>query len=272
MVGATQTEEMLMAYQHRESRIGANQSGSDHAWVVPGPIFPMLQYLSHEQVQHGDIKEIVFERSDFHVRMASTGGHRSESEMLVSRMYAWRGYHFAGGARPQSANEMILQACRGDVTIGTLTLRLDSECGLLADGLYEAEVDGYRRTGGNVCELTGLAVAPRCGSKEVLASMFHLAYIFGRRRHGATDLVIEVNPRHVAYYERILGFQRVGPERTCTRVGAPAVLLHLDLDYVDEQIDLLAGRRRDVQRSLYPYFFSKLEEDGLNRRIWAVCQ
>jgi hypothetical protein len=261
-----------MGYCDRELLFSAKQAGDDTGHSVPNPTFPMLQYLSREPDQFSDIREIVFERSDFHVRMASTGGHRSESEMLVNRMYAWRGYKLATARSPQSANEMILQACRGDTTIGTLTLRLDSQCGLLADGLYPAEVDIFRRQGGVVCELTGLAVVPACGSKEVLASMFHLAYLFGRRRHGATDLVIEVNPRHVAYYQRILGFRQAGPERTCTRVGAPAVLLHLDLDYVDEQIELLAGRRGKVPRSLYPYFFSKLEADGLNRRIWAVCQ
>ena len=259
-----------MAYEERG--VGAKTPAGNRLGAVPRSMFPMLQYLSREPDQLGDIKEIVFERSDFHVRMASTRGQRSESEMLVSRMYAWRGYSCAATASPRSANEMILQACRGDATIGTLTLRLDSECGLLADSLYEDEIDLYRGQGGNVCELTGLAVAPGCGSKEVLASMFHLAYIFGRRRHGATDLVIEVNPRHVTYYQRILGFRQAGPERTCARVGAPAVLLHLDLDYVDEQIEALAGRRHEVRRSLYPYFFSKLEEDGLNRRIWAACQ
>lgn len=232
-----------------------------------------LDYLSSEPEPFGDTREIVLERSDFHVRMASTRGQRSASEMLVSRMYAWRGYKIdMPGVGPRCANEMILQACRGDATIGTLTLRLDSEAGLLADALYQDEVDRFRRRGGNLAELTGLAVAPGNGSKEVLASMFHLAYIFGRRQHGATDLVIEVNPRHVAYYQRSLGFTQVGGERMCPRVEAPAILLHLDLDFVDEQIGLMAGRRRDRQRSLYPYFFSKVEEEGLSRRIWAVCQ
>jgi N-acyl amino acid synthase FeeM len=252
--------------------VNAKSFVGDFTNGVPEATFPMLQYLSREPSQLGDVKEIVFERNDFHVRMASTSGQRSASEMLVSRMYAWRGYQFASDAIPRSANEMILQACRDNATIGTLTLRLDSECGLLADALYEEEIDVYRRQGGSVCELTGLAVASRCGSKEVLASMFHLAYIFGRRRHGVTDLVIEVNPRHVTYYQRILGFRQAGPERTCERVGAPAVLLHLDLDYVDEQIEVLAGHRGDVRRSLYPYFFSRVEEEGLNRRIWAACQ
>jgi len=243
-----------------------------HLAATPPASFPALQYLSREPQQFGDVSEVVIERSDFHVRLAGTDGQRSASEMLVSRMYAWRGYRVDAGATPACANEMMLQACRGDATIGTLTLRLDSQCGLFADGLYPEEVNVYRRQGGNVCELTGLAVAPRCGSKEVLASLFHLAYIFGRRRHGATDLVIEVNPRHVAYYRRVLGFELAGPERACARVAAPAVLLHLDLDYMDEQIGTLAGRRSEGRRSLYPYFFTKPEEEGLSRRIWAVCQ
>lgn len=233
----------------------------------------VLDYMSSEPEPCGDTREVVLERSDFHVRMASTCGQRSESHMLVSRMYAWRGYRIdVPSASPKGANEMILQACRNDATIGTLTLRLDSEAGLLADALYQEEVDRFRRPGGTLAELTGLAVAPGTGSKEVLASMFHLAYIFGRRQHGVTDLVIEVNPRHVAYYQRSLGFLQVGQEKMCPRVEAPAILLHLDLDYVDEQIELMAGRRRERQRSLYPYFFSKVEEEGLSRRIWAVCQ
>jgi hypothetical protein len=239
--------------------------------MISQPVFSSLKYLSQEPFQAGDAQEVLLERSDFHVRMASTRGQRSESEMLVSRMYAWRGYRTESSRQqPYGANEMILQACRGDMTIGTLTLRLDSEIGLLADALYPEEVNALRRQGGSVCELTGLAVAPRCGSKEVLASMFHLAYIFGRRHRGATDLIVEVNPRHVAYYESILGFRQAGQERCCERVSAPAVLLHLDLDYVDEQIEQLAGRRGNVRRSLYPYFFSKIEEEGLNRRIWAI--
>ena len=36
--------------------------------------------------------------------------------------------------------------------------------------------------------------------------LFHIAYIFARRMHDRTDLLIEVNPRHVRFYERMLGF------------------------------------------------------------------
>ena len=48
---------------------------------------------------------------------------------------------------------------------------------------------------------------------------------FGLDPHSFDYVVIEVNPRHVRYYERMLGFEVIGPERMNPRVEAPAVLL-----------------------------------------------
>jgi hypothetical protein len=77
------------------------------------------------------------------------------------------------------------------------------------------------------------------------------------------DVVIEVNPRHVRFYQRSLGFTTIGPQRQNRRVDAPAVLLRLDLAHAREQIDRLAGRATEGSvRSLYPYFFSGPEEAG----------
>ena len=84
-----------------------------------------------------------------------------------------------------------------------------------------------------------------------------------------TDVFIEVNPRHAPFYRRYLGFTRMGQERVCLRVNAPAVLLRLELSYVDEQIEKLGGRLdlAPSKRSLYPYFFSKDEETGIAGRL-----
>ena len=41
---------------------------------------------------------------------------------------------------------------------------------------------------------------------------------------------MEVNPRHVRYYQRCLGFRQLGEVRQCLRVDAPAVLLHQEID------------------------------------------
>lgn len=61
----------------------------------------------------------------------------------------------------------------------------------------------------------------------------------------------------------MLGLCQIGEERICHRVHAPAVLMHLELDYVDAKVASLAGSCESRERSLYPYFFSQQEEEGL---------
>jgi hypothetical protein len=103
----------------------------------------------------------------------------------------------------------------------------------------------------------------------VLASLFHVAYIYAIRMMGFDSLEIEVNPRHVQSYERMLGFKVVGQERINRRVNAPAVLLCLDFEHAREQIARVGGQPQcsPLERSLYPYFFSGLEEAGIIDRL-----
>ncbi len=173
--------------------------------------------------------------------MADNESQRREVAGLVDRMYAWRGYK-GGSATSVHADQTktVFQVRRAEQLIATLTLRMDSETGLLADGLYRDEVDLFRGMGGTLCELTGLAVAPGEDSPEVLKALFQAAYMVGHQHFGASDVFIEVNPRHVSYYRRI-GFRAVGTMRICPRVAAPAILMHLDLD--DWEQDTLLKQR-----------------------------
>ncbi|MEZ5626996.1 MAG: long-chain N-acyl amino acid synthase [Rhodocyclaceae bacterium] len=231
----------------------------------------MLHSLGISPTDDRDSREFVLSRSDFQIRLGNgADGQRSNVSMLIQRMYAWRGLLTHAPSRiDDQPNQLTLIASRGTTMFGTLTLKLDSDEGLLADELYSAEISAARRTGAQLCELTRLAIDPAFNSKEVLASIFHLAYIFGRLIHRKTDLFIEVNPRHVGFYCRMLGFRVAGEERICPRVSAPAVLLHLPLEYVDEQIKAVAGRPDTGSRSLYSYFFNETEQKGLLNRLQA---
>jgi hypothetical protein len=73
----------------------------------------------------------------------------------------------------------------------------------------------------------------------------------------------------VAFYQRSLGFEPLGKERMCPRVGAPAILLRLDLDYANEQIILYGGMGAAAPaiKAIYPYFFSKSDEEGITQRL-----
>lgn len=207
------------------------------------------------------------EQQVFKIRLAHSNERVNTASMLVQRKYAGRGY--TASSFQKTPERITLMAFHEDKVIGTLTLGLDSPKGLLVEDLYKAEIVALRDLGRKVCELTKLAVDQTHGSRHVLASLFHIAYIYGRVMQGYTDVVIEVNPRHVPFYKRMLGFIELGPERMCSRVNAPAVLLKLDLNYVDQQIALLGGKSDTVpgERSLYPYFFNKTDEIGITQRL-----
>jgi hypothetical protein len=217
------------------------------------------------------IDDIVLSRKSFRIRLADTEVGRNSASMLIDKMYSWRGYE--GSHKIQdNPNRITLTASENDVVVGTVTLGLDSPGGMLADEIFKNEVDFHRNKGRKVCELTKLAFDPNIRSKLVLASLFHIAFIYGRRIHQFTDVFIEVNPRHRLFYERMLGFKRQGGMKTNPRVNAPAYLLWLGLDYVEEQIAKYGGASNQsvTTRSLYPYFFSPREEEGIVRRLLAL--
>ncbi len=56
-------------------------------------------------------------------------------------------------------------------------------------------------------------------SQKVLLRLINLIYIYAQHIKNATDFVIEVHPRHVAFYARALGFQAIGGTKSCSRVG-----------------------------------------------------
>jgi hypothetical protein len=198
------------------------------------------------------------EHGDYSIRLADSLGLRSGASALIERMYSWRGYHTENTAvSSPNPNRLTLVASSGQKLAGTVTLGLDSNEGLLADELYGKEIDAFRSKGRKVCELSKFALDPQYSSKEILAALFHLAYIYAHNVYKATDLFGEVNPRHAGSHKRMFGFRQISEMRTCPRVGAPAVLLHLELGYVGEKIAFLAGSRDPSERSIYPYCSSQ---------------
>lgn len=202
----------------------------------------------------------------FKIRLANTEGRRSSASYLVQRMYAWRGYKASG---PRVAPNRVTLVAGDDNALATISIGFDSPDGLLVDDLYHDEIESLRASGGRLCEFTKLAVDCSDRSREVLAMMFHIAYMYARRLHRCTDILIEVNPRHVRFYRSMLGFEVLGPERTCPRVNAPAVLLRLRLDHAQEQLARYGGHRElaATVRSLYPLGFSPAEENGICGRL-----
>jgi hypothetical protein len=180
----------------RDSKAAAPSLGWDHVRGVVA--------LRHEQIQAADD--------------------------LVSRRYAWRGYRLGSDERAVAAPIVTLLAQKDDEVVGTLTVRPGGREPLLAEDVYALEIAQLRAGGRRVGEIIRLAIEQGTDWRAALEALVQSAYVVTRFMHGLTDVVIEVNPRHVRFYQRVFGFVTAAAERVCSRVGAPSVLMLLDLD------------------------------------------
>ena len=207
----------------------------------------------------------------FKIKSVENDERRRMVESLLRTRYAWRGYKEVSLPTDTSVSKFTLAAVEDETTIGSITVSFDGPQGLSVDGAFRSEVEALRKGGKRICEFVRLAVDPTVGTKRVLASLFHVAYIVSHRIRGYDVLLIEVNPRHVRYYERMLGFKALSEVRMNASVAAPAVLLGVDFSYVMTQIGEFGGQpeRMATERSLYPASFSLTEEAGILSRMKA---
>lgn len=193
---------------------------------------------------------------------------REAACLLINRCYSPRGY---GGdhAVPSGKSSLTFAASAGQAVFATLTLGIDTGIGLAADDCFRDQIDKFRsKTRAKLCELTKLAVDTAAPPKELLAAIFHFAFIYGGHHHTCTDLFIEVNPRHRRFYETMLGFAPIGDVRINARVAAPAQLMHLDISNVRVQLDdENRGYGSARNRSLYPFFFSPDDESTIAAHV-----
>ncbi|MFC5462928.1 N-acyl amino acid synthase FeeM domain-containing protein [Massilia niabensis] len=237
----------------------------------PAPVAGLAQALAPGTPGSADPAHAGFQV--FNVRLAISAERRADAGVLLQRMYAWRGYAVEAGAGGGNAgNKFTLYAETGGELVGTVSLYLDRHGVLPADEHFGDRLALLRREGRRLCEPSRLAI-DKGMSKRVFAALMHISHLYASRLHGCTDYVIEVNPRHVAFYRQVLGFAEFGAQRHCDRVGAPAVLLHLPIDHMSAQIAKWAGtlEQHGAERSFYPYFFPLRDEAGITARLAALC-
>jgi len=227
-----------------------------------------LRSLLQDESEDDDLHRCEVGRRLYRIRSADSVGQRISASILINRMYATRGYASRPLPDASSPTRITLVASDHEATVATLSIGFDSSDGLHVDALFCQEADALRQAGRLVCEFTTLAMDHVVSSRRVLASLFNVAYIYAHRVMGFDTLLIEVNPRHVRYYERMLGFKVMAPQRHSLRVGAPAVLLGINFSYIREQGERFSGLSgTSSERSLYPDWFSPLEEEAIFRRL-----
>lgn len=257
--------------------------GSSSSWIADGSMSDLLGESTSGFKIHGGISNeldgVEFAPLDpslvepqrnpdvFRVRLAQSRTLQEDASQLVQRRYEWRGYQTRPAAR--DPHLFTFAAYSAGALKGTMSVRLDSPRGLPADELYKSEIDQLRASGHRLTEFTRLAVDESATSKEVLGALFHTAVLYANRVRGCSHVVIEVNPRHVAFYRRVLFFKQIGEERHLDRVGAPAVLLELDFAVLGRAIDEFFAQSnwRERTKSFFVHWFSPHDAPGVLGRL-----
>ncbi len=124
--------------------------------------------------------------------------------------------------------------------IGTISVIVDSPCGLPMDSLFSRELDHLRGSGRVLAEVSLLAVVPSDKKKKLfsltnldkqarLFRLFKIMHEYARHVAGVTDLIIGVHPKHETLYKYLM-FKAMGSAKSYPGArGNPALPLHLDL-------------------------------------------
>jgi hypothetical protein len=177
-------------------------------------------------------------------QIADTPELRVAASALITKQYAAKGY----GAHqlPESDHAVSIVVLREEVVVGTLTITIDSPAGLLTDLTYGQYVNDRRALGRRCVEITKFAFDAR--DYRAVDAGFRLAIAIMLAR-GCTDLFAEVNPKQQDFYEKRLRFWSVGAQAVAERVGAPAVLLWIELDRLVQTIDGRKGPRKERSKT-----------------------
>lgn len=218
---------------------------------------------THSNTDH----DYILKRHGYSISIVKSLKQQIKTNTFLKHMYSSRGYNTESTATTiDDPNQITFIASSEEKIIGTLSIRTDSQYGLLADELYQSEINIFRKEDRKVCELSKLAVNSEINAQEIIASMFQCAYVYAKM-HNAKDFFCEVNPRHSIPQKRMFGFKQIGGLRTCPRVNAPAVLLHLTTDYVATQTSELNNSKTTRKKPLYTHFMDKQKELQLRKRI-----
>jgi hypothetical protein len=233
------------------------------------------------------------QRDAFRIRLANCDRSHATAFDLLQRMYATRGYQCKpldlqkdASGRIETIGIKTILAMDGDKSIGTLTVSIDGADGrgLKLDSLFADELEPHRARAAKqrqrpederpkysgLCEFTRLAMDREATrSPQLLAGLFHVAYLYARKVMKMEKVFIEVNPRHVQYYRQMLGFEVMSDVRMHPLVEAEAVLLMLDLGHAELQIANFGGHPElaEGERSAYPYFYGAEEAEGIEKRL-----
>lgn len=164
------------------------------------------------------------------IKIVNSISEFKEAEKLVSKMYSWRNYNISETNFNYIHDSTVFNSYYNNELLSTFRLKLDNG-NLYSDIQYSDAVSSLRQLDRKICEISNLAVSKVIHSKEYILIQFFIIYL-SCLLNNINSIIIEINPRHETYYNKLLGFE-VLKSGYCERVGAPGILMHLDLDWIN---------------------------------------
>jgi hypothetical protein len=200
--------------------------------------------------------------SPIEYRIATTKWERLAAYRLVYDHYRKAGFIQSNPFRFRVTKHHLLPttqvflAVRDEEPICTVSLVADTPMmGLPMESIYHEEVAQSRDKGLHVGEVSALAGCTT-DFRSFLPIFVQLTRLMAQyaRQRGMHQFLIAVHPKHAGFYERFMGFEKIGPVREYPCVqNAPAVACCLDFERID----------RDRPKCWYDFFGAPLPESRL---------
>lgn len=191
-------------------------------------------------------KMAIQEHNDLVCRMASTREDLEKAYQLVYKEYEKRKIckenlakmHYSYYCFVPQSRTFILES--KNRLVGTMSLLVDSPCGIPMESLFSEELSHFRRSGRLIAEVSLLALDHDYFGKKSFSltdfrklvgafKLFKMMFDYARFEAGVTDLFIAMHPKHSDLY-RYLQFETIGPVKTYDRAeGKPALPMHMDI-------------------------------------------
>jgi hypothetical protein len=149
-----------------------------------------------------------------------------------------------------------LMCCYEKRVVGTVSLIRENGLGFPMQQIFD--LDGIAQEGGNVAEVSALAIDNRLHAAKgrLMMPLLKFLYEYAEYRFDTRHLVIAVHPKYIGFYEDVLCFRRL----PCPPVdhysfvnGMPAIGAHLDLEKAKEVFSRKYGDM-PLEKNLFHYF------------------
>lgn len=216
----------------------------------------------------------------FKIKIAETHLEKKKAYQLAYQSYLQKNYTAEdnGGILEEiydtwQNTAICIAVDQHDHVIGTASVLYNHDNKLPCSELFDIDKIYDKKS---TAELTRLAIDDQCKiGLQLLQEMYVFLYFYSKRNFNTNCFLIEVNPRHVMFYEKKLGFDKIKDGVPCPRVrGAIAVLLGTNFELFDsinkgkpiknKKLKYIYNYYRNMNFSIATNEFSKTEKSLLS--------